>query len=72
MASERSYLRLSALEKQIEETQAELDALTARKDSLDSKVVMMRPGSINRDLLDEQVRTILGYRSSDEQVIIRN
>lgn len=72
MASERSYLRLSALEQQIEETQAELDVLTQRKNELESKVVMMRPGSINRDLLDEQVRTILGYRSADEQVIIRN
>lgn len=72
MGSERSYWRLSELNAEIQKEQSMLDALQGKKSDIEQKVVMMRPGSINRDLLDERVRSVLGYRSKDEAIILHN
>lgn len=72
MAGERSYWQLSLLQSEVSSAEQDLAVLSSQKSGLEEKVVMMRPGSINRDLLEEQVRTVLGYRSSDETVIIQN
>lgn len=71
MAGERSYWQLSELQQNIESVQTDLDALHANKNDIEQKVVMMRPGSINRDLLDERVRAVLGYRPADEVVVMQ-
>ena len=70
MAGERSYLRLASLNYQIDKTGAELERARAEREALEQKVVMMRPGSVNRDLLEEQAQRVLGYRYKDEKVII--
>lgn len=71
IAGERSYLRLISLNHQIGETGEKYEAERARRELLEQKVVMMRPGSVNRDLLEEQARSVLGFRYPDEQVIIK-
>jgi cell division protein FtsB len=48
------------------------DDLVSERDVLDKKVSMMRPGSLDQDLLEERVRLILGYKHPDELVIMRN
>lgn len=35
-------------------------------------MIMMRPGNVDKDLLEEQVRLVLGYRQSDELVFLGN
>ena len=72
MAGERSYWRLSALESKIESVDQNLSMLQENRAALEEKVVMMRPGSINRDLLEERVRVVLGYRAPTEKIIIQN
>ncbi len=72
MAGERSYWQLSSLETQVTSVEQDLAVLSEQKANIEEKVVMMRPGSINRDLLEERVRSVLGYRSADETVIIQN
>ena len=67
---ERSYLQLLSLNKTLEHTKSEYAALKSEKDALERKVVMMRPGSINADLLEERVRAVLGYRHKDEWAVI--
>lgn len=70
IAGQRSYLRLAYLEHQISQETKAQETLLAQRTALEKKVVMMRPGSINRDLLEEQVRASLGYRYTNETDII--
>lgn len=72
IAGERSYLRLVSLNRQIETTEKQYTLSSAERDALEQKVVMMRPGSINRDLLEEQSRKVLGFHYKDEKVLIKN
>jgi cell division protein FtsB len=60
-----------SLDNQVEEQQAALERLTAERADLERRVVMMRPGSIDRDLLEERVRVMLGYTRENEQIIIQ-
>lgn len=71
IAGERSYLRLISLNHQIETTETKYEGERAKRESLEQKVVMMRPGSVNRDLLEEQARSVLGFHYPDEKVIIK-
>lgn len=72
VAGERSYLRLVSLNYQIAKTEKELQVETGNRVRLEERVAMMRPGSVDRDLLEEQARKILGLRYKDEKVLIKN
>lgn len=71
MAGERSYLRLISLNSQISESEKQLAATAAEREVLEQKVVMMRPGKVNRDLLEEQAQKVLGFRYPHEKVLIK-
>ncbi len=66
IAGHRGYVRLMSLENRIATAQFEQDALMAERAAIEKKVVMMRPGSTDRDLLEERVRFVLGYRAANE------
>ena len=68
----RSIVKLYMLEKQIETMSQENSASAETKESLQKKVSMMRPGTVDKDLLEEQARLVLGYREAEEVVILRN
>ena len=70
IAGERSYLRLTALQAEIEDTQDQYDLAYADRTALEQKVVMMRPGTVDPDLLEEQARKVLGFRRVDETIIL--
>ena len=72
IAGQRGYFRLMSLEHNVAEITAEYDALKVERSAVEKKVVMMRPGSIDRDLLEERVRYVLGYRYTDELVLLQN
>ncbi|PZQ48046.1 MAG: septum formation initiator family protein [Micavibrio aeruginosavorus] len=72
IAGERSYLRLISLNHQISQTEKQYETRLAQRESLEHKVVMMRPGSVNRDLLEEQARSVLGFHYKDEKVLIKS
>lgn len=48
----------------------EADSLRHRRETLEDKVAMMRPDSINKDLLEERARIVLGFRRADERDIL--
>ena len=50
----------------------EYETVTAERQKLETKVVMMRPGSINKDLLEERIRSVLGYRYEDEIILLQS
>ncbi|MAF98189.1 MAG: hypothetical protein CMH26_06105 [Micavibrio sp.] len=45
------------------------NVLSERQD-VDVRVSMMRPGSVDKDLLSEQVRNQLGYKNNNEYVVL--
>ncbi|MCD8562614.1 MAG: septum formation initiator family protein [Alphaproteobacteria bacterium] len=65
----RSFPALVSLDYQIADKEAELDVLRAERLKLERKVVMLRPGSINKDFLEERVRFMLGYRHPDDWIV---
>ena len=68
---ERSYIKLMSLEREITKVSAEYDNLHEERAALEEKVVRMRPGSLDRDLLEERVHYVLGYYHADDKVILQ-
>lgn len=48
-----------------------LVAETARREALERRIALLRDGSIERDMLDEQVRRALNYSGPNDVVILR-
>lgn len=71
VSGERSYLRLVALDRNIERLEQQYDTLAHERGALENKVAMLRPGSIDPDLLEERARVVLGYHHPDEIVVMR-
>ena len=72
VAGHRGYFRLMSLEHQIADVTEKHAELKAERQAVEKKVVMMRPGSIDRDLLDERARYVLGYTHKDEYILLQN
>lgn len=71
VSGERSYLRLMSLERGIVRLTHQQEGLSEQRKALENKVAMLRPGSIDPDLLEERARVVLGYHHPDEIVVIR-
>lgn len=50
--------------------QDRLDRLVAQRVQLDAKVALMRPDSLDPDMLEEQARKALGYAHPDDLIIL--
>ena len=68
----RGYFQLKALENQIELTQASFNEIKAEREAIEKKVVMMRPGSVDIDLLEERARHVLGFTKPDEYILLQD
>ncbi len=71
ISGERSLIRLISLNHVIEEHELDKDIVISERQILEAKVIAMRPGSVEKDLLEERAREVLGYRRSDEVVILQ-
>ncbi|EKF18384.1 hypothetical protein NA2_13345 [Nitratireductor pacificus pht-3B] len=58
------------LDARIAEAQARLDALTATREKLEARVALLKDGSIEKDMLDEQARRALNLARANEVVIL--
>lgn len=65
-------MRMFSLKSQIETMSQERDDLAAERVALEQKVTMMRPGSLNPDLLEERARVVLGYKKENDLIILGN
>ncbi len=65
----RGLLKFYSLEDRIESSLSELDELKAERLNIEHKVKLLRPGSIDKDLLEERSREVLGYSRENELVI---
>ena len=60
------------LQHEIEATQSELDRVRGERAALEHRVRLLRPESVDPDLLEEQARARLGLSGPDEVVILRD
>ncbi|MEQ1864615.1 MAG: septum formation initiator family protein [Micropepsaceae bacterium] len=60
------------LQQQIDIKQADLDRVRDEHLALEHRVKMLRPESVDPDLLEEQARARLGLSGPDEVVILRD
>lgn len=70
LQGERSYMRYMVLQKSITDLKQEEIALKANRIALETRVSMLRSGSIDKDLLEERARIVLGYRNTGEKDIL--
>lgn len=68
---ERGILAWINLQDRLHQAQQHLDQTVSYRKLLEEKVKGLRPESLNRDLLDQQVRLLLGYTHPDEVVILK-
>ncbi|MBL0936582.1 MAG: septum formation initiator family protein [Rhizobiaceae bacterium] len=57
------------LEERVTILKAELDQLVVEREALETKLILINDGSIERDMLDEQARRALDLVRDDEVVI---
>jgi cell division protein FtsB len=67
---ERSKFRYGSLENAITRTTSEYEHTRAKREQLEARVIKLRPGSIDPDLLEERARIVLGFARDDEHVVI--
>lgn len=57
------------LDARIAEAQSRLDALVAARSKLEGRIALLRDGSLEKDMLDEQARRALNVARENEVVI---
>ncbi len=70
LQGERSYFRLLSLEQNILDMKMKNDKLKTDHAALETRVSMLRSGSIDKDLLEERARIVLGFRNQGEKDIM--
>ncbi len=66
---ERGYFALKGVEAKLAVSQHHYDDLSQERQSLENRVKMLRPDSVDLDLLDERARVVLGFMKPSEVVI---
>jgi cell division protein FtsB len=66
---DRGLLTMVKLDNRIAAVKAELAESKAEEAALERRVALMRPASLDRDMLEEQVRLVLNYTHPDDVVI---
>lgn len=66
---ERGVISWFQLSKKVKIDEEQLSALTTEKETLEQRVKLLRPDSIDLDMLDEQARRLLNYTKQDEVTI---
>ncbi len=65
----RGRMHIAQIESEIAEKRLELEGLKAERESLYSKVVLLRPDALDPDLLGIRARIMLNYSHPDELVV---
>lgn len=64
------YFAQRGVDQKLAETQAKYDHLLAERTSLEARVKLLRPGSLDLDMLDERARIVLGFAAPEEREIL--
>ncbi|MDX1917015.1 MAG: septum formation initiator family protein [Rickettsiaceae bacterium] len=67
----RGIISMQKLKNKIEETVINLDHIRSDRIELEHKVKLLRPDSLDKDMLEEEARKVLGVAKENEEVIIQ-
>jgi len=67
---DRGYFAWKGLEEKLSVAEAKYDDKLAERQALENRVKLLRPQSLDLDMLDERARVVLGFVKPDEKVII--
>ena len=67
---ERGLLAYVHLQQQLEQAQAVDRELDAQRAEMERKVQLLRPDSLDPDMLEERARAVLNYTREDEVVVM--
>lgn len=71
MSGELGLVGRAMIERQVAELEAELALLTAEREEIVARVSLLRPETLDPDMLDERARLYLNLVHPDELVILR-
>jgi cell division protein FtsB len=63
-------MRFLSLNQSVATLEQKTADLKEKREELETRVSMMRPGSVNRDLLEERARVVLGFRREGEKDLL--
>lgn len=69
---DRGYFAWKGLEKKLAAAEEKYDQKLASRLALENRVKLLRPNSLDVDMLDERARVVLGFVRPEEKVIIRS
>jgi cell division protein FtsB len=67
---DRGLVAWLRLQEQIRTASSELDGLRAERTALERRVSLLRPESLDRDLLEERVRIVLNFARPEEIIVL--
>jgi cell division protein FtsB len=67
---EYGFLAYMRLNKEIQTLTAEREQAIAQRKAAEHRVALLRPGTLDRDMLDERARETLGYADAPDLVIV--
>jgi len=67
---DRGVASLKSLDSQLSEAEQKLAVVKAERETIERKVIALRPASLDGDLLEEEARSELGFVKPDEIVIL--
>lgn len=70
MHGDMGYFALRGVDQKLTEAQKQYDSLRAERVALENRVKLLRPASLDLDMLDERARVVLGFVGPSERVIL--
>ena len=67
---DQGYFALKGLEKKLVTAEAKYEDKKEQRTALENRVKLLRPDSLDLDLLDERARVVLGFVKPNEKVVI--
>ena len=68
---DRGYFARKGVETKLAAAEQKLARKSAERETLENRVRLMRPESLDLDLLDERARVVLGYMKPEERVVVQ-
>lgn len=66
---DRGYFALKGVENKLAVSELRYNELSTERKALENRVKMLRPDSVDLDLLDERARVVLGFMKPTEVVV---
>ncbi|MDH3335230.1 MAG: septum formation initiator family protein [Rhodospirillaceae bacterium] len=67
---DRGFIVMGKLERQVGELETELNTLREKRIKIENQVALLRPDSLDPDMLEERARIVLGYTHKDEIIFL--